>query len=98
MAAAVADCRNPLAAADHVAHLPVEGFVIAVEAHITIAVVDDEKIPETAQPVGENHPPARDGAYFLPGPRGDEKPLPDDAATLPWTAEAVRKFPPDRQP
>src|SRR5688572_17689990 len=93
MATRIAHGSDPFTAADGVADLLVERLVVAVEAQVAVAVVDDQKVAETPQPVGENDPPGRDRFDVLPGLRCNEEALPDHAAILPWTAEAAGKFP-----
>src|SRR4051794_26845837 len=97
MATGVTHGCNFFAAPHDVAHLFVQGFVIAVETQVAVAVIDDQKVAEPAQPVGEDDPAGSDCSYFLAGPGRNEEALPNQPAVLSWSAEAVRKFPADRK-
>ena len=73
-----------------------EGFVVAIEAHVAVAMVDNDQVAEAAQPVRENDASIGDGVDFLPRGGTDEQATPWCPAVLTWTAETSREFPADR--
>src|SRR5512143_1311003 len=97
LAAAVADSGDRVAGLDPFAHLLIQTFIIAVQAHIAVAVVDNNEVAEAAQPLGKYHLPRRNRLHCraLGGP--DEQPFPAQPATFSRSTETVHQFPGDRQ-
>src|SRR5687768_18575162 len=97
MAAGRPNRGNAFPTPDGVADPLVERLVVAVQAHETLAVVDDEEVAEAAQPVGEDDPSTGHRPHLFTCLGGNEDAFPDEPTVLPWTAEATGKFPADRQ-
>src|SRR3569832_2441123 len=52
---AVANRRDRIAGLNPVAHLLIQTFIIAVQAHIAVTMVNNNEVSEAAQPLGEHH-------------------------------------------
>src|SRR5574340_1015694 len=97
LTAAVADCSDRITGLNPVAHLLIQTFIIAVQAHIPFAVIDNNEIAEATQPLGEHHLPGRDRLHRRALGCPDEHAFPAQSAALSRSAKAVHQFPGDRQ-
>src|SRR5512146_249536 len=79
-AAAVSGLRDGLTGGDVLADGLVEPGVVAVEAHVAAAVVDDDEEPESRQPIRVDHPALGHRAHWCVTLRREEISLPPEAA------------------
>src|SRR5512143_1252561 len=52
LAAAIADRGDRITGLNPFAHLLIQTFIIAVQAHVAVAMVDNDEVAEAAQPLG----------------------------------------------
>src|SRR5512139_1166731 len=97
LAAAVADRRNRVAGLDPFAHLLIQTFIIAVQAHIAFTMIDNDEVAKTAQPLGKHHLAGGDRLHRRAWCSANEQAFPVEATALPRSPEAVHQFPRDRQ-
>src|SRR3954452_8767270 len=93
---AVTGCGNRIAAPNFSADLFEQRLVIAVKAHITVAVVHNQQITETSQPIRVNDTTAGNCFDIPPRLACNKQTFPGQTAVLPLSAEPVRQFPNDR--
>jgi len=55
LAAAIAYRRNRIARLNPLAHLLIQTFIIAVQAHIAFAMIDNDQVSKATQPLGKHH-------------------------------------------
>ena len=93
LAAAIANRCNGVAGLDPFAHLLIQTFIITVQAHIPLAVVDDDEVSKAPQPLGKHHLTCSNCLHrnALPGP--NEQPLPAYPATLSRSTKTIHEFP-----
>src|SRR6185295_18273117 len=86
-------CGNRIAAPDFLTDLFEKRLVIAVKAHITVAVVKNQQITEASQPVRVNDSSAGH-CFDIPARlAANEQTLPGQTAVLPLSAKPIRQFP-----
>src|SRR3569832_142395 len=96
LATAVANRSDRIAGLNPVAHLLIQTFIIAVQAHIAVTMVNNNEISEAAQPLGEHHLSGCDRLHrrTLGGP--DEQAFPAQPAANTRSTKAVHQFPGNR--
>src|SRR6185437_165800 len=87
-AAAVTGLSDGLTGGDLLTDGLVKAGVVAVEAHVAVAVIDDDEEPESGQPVRIDHPALRNRAHGGAALRREEVSLPLETAG-PYLAEAL---------
>ena len=73
-----------------------ETLIIAIQAHVASAMIDNQQIAKTAQPVCIHHLPIGHDMHGMPIFSLDEETLPSNATIFSWATEPALKFPTNR--